>query len=60
MVGEHLNYQGEWEIRRLSVVSIDDIPHGYKLENGTFVGMMGKFQRGVRILDACLNGLTAP
>ncbi|XP_003742399.1 uncharacterized protein LOC100905185 [Galendromus occidentalis] len=31
---------------RLAVVSVDDVPFGIKLENGTFLGIMGMFQRG--------------
>ncbi|XP_003742958.1 uncharacterized protein LOC100906306 [Galendromus occidentalis] len=31
---------------RLSIVSVEDAPHGIKLKNGTFLGIMGMFQRG--------------
>ncbi|XP_028967180.1 uncharacterized protein LOC114828208 [Galendromus occidentalis] len=29
----------------LSVVSIEDVQHGHRLKNGSFVGIMGKFER---------------
>lgn len=37
-------------VLRFTVVSAVDIPYGYRLENGSYHGIMGLFERGVSFL----------